>query len=81
MWNEYRANEVDMEDFIDIYTAVEHTPEGSNLLVASNHDDEWLSDVVAQAGYGDQFEILGDESKFADIKTVSRNIKKLCKKK
>ena len=76
-WNANRANEIDMEDFMDIYTAVEHHPDGSSLLLATNHDDAWLKDAVTEAGYGDQFELLGDEAKFADIKALVKNIKAL----
>ena len=78
-WNEHRANEIDMEDFMDIYTAVEHHPEGSSLLLATNHDDAWLKKAVTDAGYGNRFELLGDEAKFADIKPLVKNIKALAK--
>ncbi|GAA5510597.1 hypothetical protein [Novipirellula caenicola] len=78
-WNENRANEIDMEDLMDIYTAVEHHPDGSRLLLATNHDDAWLKKTVTEVGYGDQFELLGDETKYADSKALVKNIKALAK--
>ncbi len=60
---------------MDMYLAVEHAPQGSSLLFASNHDDSWLLDAAKESGVGNCFERLGDQEKYANIDQLKRQIK------
>ena len=80
VWNEFRKDEVDMEDFMDMYLAVEHSPQGSSLLFASNHDDSWLLDVAKESGFGNRFELLGDQEKYANIDQLKHQIKAVARR-
>ena len=80
VWNEFRKDEVDMEDFMDMYLAVEHSPQGSSLLFATNHDDSWLLDVAKEAGCGKSFELLGDQEKYANVDQLKHQIKAIARR-